>query len=44
MGDKGHFLISIIKSAVRIIGFTLAINSLTAGLVVLILAEMLGVL
>lgn len=44
MGDKGHFLISVIKSTVRIIGFTLAINNLAIGLIVLILAEALGIL
>jgi hypothetical protein len=44
MGDKGHFWISIIKSTIRIEGFSLAIFNLTDGLLLLIIAEVLSIL
>lgn len=44
MGDKGHFWISLIKSIIRITGFGLAMIQLTDGLVLLIIAEILGIL
>ncbi|MFA7142891.1 MAG: hypothetical protein WC175_02800 [Candidatus Dojkabacteria bacterium] len=44
MGDKGHFWISVVKSVIRIAGFGIAIVNLNVGLVLLMVAELLGIL
>lgn len=38
-----HRLISFIKSGVRIVGFGLIIDSLLLGIIILIVAELIGV-
>ena len=44
MGDKGHFWISIIKSTIRIIGFGLLIVNIKIAALVLIFAEIFGII
>jgi hypothetical protein len=43
MKIDSHFRISIVKSLLRILGFTVLIGSITIGALILIVAELLGV-
>lgn len=46
MGDKGHFITSLFKSGIRIVGYTLVmmqIPVLTLAMSILIIAEIFGV-
>lgn len=43
MGSKGHFYVSLAKSILRIAGFAVMIKFLPYGCIILILAEVLGI-
>lgn len=39
-----HFKISLIKSLIRIVGFTTLLNSIIMGVSILIIAELIGII